>query len=99
MKTQLELLLVCFLASLTPASRAADAQYHFLKEIPIPGDGGWDYLSVDPQGQRLYVTHNTKVDVVDLDKDQVVGEIADTPGVHGFAIAHNLGRGFSSNGR
>lgn len=73
--------------------------YHFIKEIPIGGEGGWDYLSIDPAGHRLYVSHATKVVVVDTEKDAVAGEIADTPGVHGFAIAPELGRGFSSNGR
>src|SRR2546422_10563044 len=81
------------------SARAADGPYHFLNEIPVGGEGGWDYLSIDSAAGRLYVTHNTKVVVVDLDKEQVIGEIADTPGVHGFAIAHELGRGFSSNGR
>ena len=77
----------------------ADGPYHFLKEIAVGGEGSWDYLSVDAVGRRLYVSHGTKVVVIDLDKDQVAGEIADTPGVHGFAVAHELGRGFSSNGR
>src|SRR6266516_2103480 len=83
----------------TSSLRAADGPYHFLKEIPVGGEGSWDYLSVDAVGRRLYVSHGTKVVVIDLDKDQVVGEIADTPGVHGFAVAPELGRGFSSNGR
>jgi DNA-binding beta-propeller fold protein YncE len=73
--------------------------YHFLKEIPVGGQGGWDYLSVDSAGQRLYVSHATKVVVIDLAKDQVVGEVTNTPGIHGFAIAPELGRGFASNGR
>jgi len=77
----------------------ADAPYHFVKEIPVPGEGGWDYLSVDAAGRRLYVSHGTKVVAIDLDKDEVAGEIGDTPGVHGFAVAPELGRGFSSNGR
>jgi len=80
--------------------RAADSPgYHFLKEIPIGGDGAWDYLSVDPAARRLYVSHATKVVVVDIDKYTVVGEIPDTPGVHGIAIAADVKRGFSSNGR
>src|SRR5438045_4212935 len=78
---------------------AAEKSYHFLKDIPIGGEAGWDYLTVDPDGHRLYVSHATKIIVIDLDKDSVVGEIADTPGVHGIAIAHDLGKGFSSNGR
>ena len=74
-------------------------QYRFLKEISIGGEGGWDYLAVDSAARRLYVSHQTKVVVIDLDKDSVVGEIADTPGVHGIAIAPDLGRVFVSNGR
>ncbi len=75
-----------------------DPGYHFLKEIPIEGDTGWDYLSIDSGARRLYVTHGTHIVVVDLDKDAVVGDIGDTPGVHGFAIAGKLGRGFASAG-
>lgn len=77
----------------------AEKSYHFLKEIPIGGEGGWDYLSVDPENHRLYVSHATKVVVIDTTKDEVAGEIADTPGVHGFVVAPELGRGFASNGR
>ena len=83
--------LQAFPADPTPA-------YHPVKEIPIAGDTGWDYLSIDADARRLYVTHGTHVVVIDLDSDAVVGDIADTPGVHGFAIAHSLRRGFSSNG-
>jgi DNA-binding beta-propeller fold protein YncE len=86
-------------ALLTSPSPAAESQYHFVKEIAVGGEGSWDYLSVDGVGRRLYVSHGTKVVVIDLEKDQVVGEIGDTPGVHGFAVAPELGRGFSSNGR
>ena len=93
----------CLAASLclalsTPLCRA-DNTYHLLKEISIGSEGGWDYLSVDPAGHRLYVSHGTKVVVIDTTKDEVVGEIADTPGIHGFVVAPELGRGFSSNGR
>ena len=77
----------------------ADGPYHFLKEIPVGGKGGWDYLSIDDAARRLYVTHASKIVVIDLDQDAVVGEIPDTPGVHGFAIAPDLHRGFSSNGK
>jgi DNA-binding beta-propeller fold protein YncE len=77
---------------------AADP-YHLIKEIPIGGEGGWDYITVDPAAHRLYVSHATKVVVVDIDRGTVVGEIPDTLGVHGFAVAPDLGRGFSSNGR
>ena len=79
--------------------RSAGGPYHFIKEIPVGGDGGWDYLSIDSAAQRLYVSHGTEVVVIDLDKDQVCGEITNTPGVHGVAIAHELGLGVTSNGR
>jgi DNA-binding beta-propeller fold protein YncE len=71
----------------------------FLAGIRIGGEGGWDYLSIDTTGRRLYVSHDTKVIVIDIDKDEAVGQITGTLGVHGFAIASALGRGFSSNGR
>jgi YVTN family beta-propeller protein len=73
--------------------------YKQVKEIPISGAGGWDYLSIEAKARRLYVTHADKIVVIDLNNDTVAGEIADTPGVHGFALAPELGRGFSSNGR
>ena len=85
--------------SLNVATCRAEGPYRFLKEISIGGEGGWDDLSVDVAARRLYVTHATVVVVIDLDKENVVGEIADTPGVHGFAIASELGRGFASNGK
>lgn len=92
---------VTSLLPVPPPASAAEAAgpYHFLKEIPLGGEGGWDYLSVDETSRRLYVTHASKVVVLDLDKETVVGEIADTPGVHGFALAPELHRGFASNGR
>ncbi len=81
-----------------PMSPAADGPYVFKKDIAIGGDGGWDYLSVDAAARRLYVSHSTRVVVIDLDTEEVVAEVPDTPGVHGFAVAADIGRGFSSNG-
>jgi DNA-binding beta-propeller fold protein YncE len=92
-------ILLLILFSLTIAVCRADGPYHLIKEIPVGGDGGWDYLTVDSAGQRLYVSHANKVVVIDLAKDQVVGEITNTPGVHGLAPAPELGRGFVSCGR
>ncbi len=68
------------------------------KRISLPGDGSWDYLTIDSAARRLYVTHGTRVHVMDLDRKTVIGEIAPTPGVHGVALAPELGRGFTSNG-
>ena len=67
--------------------------------LPLRGAGGLDYLSLDSGARKLYVSHGTKIVVVDMDKENVIGEIADTPGVHGLAVAPDLGVGFSSNGR
>jgi len=78
---------------------AAGTGYHILKEIKIGGEGGWDYLTMDSAARRLYVSHTTHVVVVDPDAGKVVGDIPDTPGVHGIAIAPELNRGFISNGR
>src|SRR5882762_6314553 len=76
-----------------------EGPYHAGPVIQIGGEGGWDYLSVDSAAHRLYVSHATHVVVIDTQANKVVGDIPDTPGVHGFAIAADLGRGFSSNGR
>jgi YVTN family beta-propeller protein len=75
------------------------AGYHLLKRIEVGGEGGWDYLTVDSAARRLYVSHATRVVVIDLDKGTVVGEIPNTNGVHGIAVVPELGRGFTSNGR
>jgi YVTN family beta-propeller protein len=77
---------------------AAAGGFSVTRKIPIPGQGSWDYLSVDETGRRLYVSHGTQVEVIDLDSLGIVGTISKTPGVHGIAIARELGRGFVSNG-
>ena len=73
--------------------------YQSAGEIPIGGEGGWDILTIDPTANRLYLSHATKVVVVDLGKNSVIGEITDTPGVHAFVAVPALQRGFSSNGK
>ncbi len=89
------LIIVC----LVNFSQAAPPGYHVVKKITLGGEGGWDYLTVDSDAQRLYLSRSTKVVVVDLKTGQVAGEIPDTPGVHGIALAPKLGKGFISNGR
>jgi len=81
------------------ASAFADGGYHIIKKIPIPGQGGWDYLIVDEAARRLYVSHGTQVEVLDVDSGTVVGKIPNTLGVHGIALAPELGRGFVSDGQ
>ena len=92
------LLPVLFSVAAVTFAHAAEP-YHLLKEIPVGGDGGWDYASVDSAAQRLYVSHASKVIVIDLAKDVVAGEITNTPGVHGLAPCPDLGLGVTSNGR
>jgi len=87
------------LGLVTAGTCGAQGTYHFLKENSHSRDGGWDYLSVDPSTSHLYMSHGTEVVVIDLGTDTIIGKITNTPGVHGVAIAPELGRGFVSDGR
>jgi len=98
--TKLLILAMFALSLVAPGVVArADSAYSMVKKIPIPGQGSWDYLTVDESERRLYVSHGTQVEVLDVDSLEVVGKIPDTPGVHGIAIAPVSGRGFVSNGQ
>ena len=88
---------VLFLAALGAPMLAAD-NYQILKKIPVAGQGNWDYLSVDESARRLYVSHGAQVQVLDIETGKVVGSIP-AVGVHGIAIAPELGRGFISDGK
>lgn len=77
------------------SAQTAPAKVH---TIPVGGEGGWDYLTVDSDAQRLYVSRGNRVVVVDLEKEKVVGELPETPGIHGIAIVPELGKGYTSNG-
>ena len=92
------LALTCILPSIAVAQATA-GEYHIVRRITTGGEGGWDYLSVDTAGHRLYVSRGTHVQVIDTDADTLMGDIPATPGVHGVAVAASLGRGFTSNGR
>jgi DNA-binding beta-propeller fold protein YncE len=78
---------------------AAPAHYHVLDKIAVGGEGGWDYLTLDAAARRLYISRGTRVVVLDVDSGKTVGEIPGTEGVHGIALAPELHRGFTSNGR
>jgi len=78
---------------------AASPTYHQTKKIVIGGEGGWDYLTFDGMSRHLYVSRSTRVQVIDVDKGVLVGEIPNTEGVHGIALAGRTHRGFTSNGR
>ena len=81
------------------AAAATGGGYSVTRKVPIPGQGSWDYLTVDEDARRLYVSHGTQVEVLDIDSLNVAGNIPKTPGVHGVAIAPEFGRGFVSNGQ
>ena len=69
---------------------------HVINKILVPGDYGWDYLTADSDGRRLYISHDREVVVLDLDSGAIVGKIGEMKGVHGIAVSRNLGRGFIS---
>jgi hypothetical protein len=81
----------------TPAPGASG--YHVIKTVPIPGEEGWDYVAVDSDARRVYISHGTHVVVMNADSYAIEGDIPDTQGVHGIAVASDLGKGFVSNGR
>jgi YVTN family beta-propeller protein len=88
-----------FCLAMITGLRGQEGPYHAGPVIPIGGEGGWDYLTIDAPAHRLYVSHATHVVVIDTQTNKVVGDIPDTPGVHGVAIAADLGKGFATNGR
>jgi DNA-binding beta-propeller fold protein YncE len=99
MKRPTRLSLLISILMLTAVGFAQSGQYRVTKTISIPGDEGWDYVSVDSAARRVYISHGSHVVVLDADSYKVVGDIPDTLGVHGIAIAADLERGFTSNGR
>jgi DNA-binding beta-propeller fold protein YncE len=80
----------------TTSTVATASGYHVIKRISISGDTGWDYITADSEGRRLYVPHGIEVVVLDLDSGAIVGKVAGLKGVHGVAIAREFGRGFIS---
>jgi DNA-binding beta-propeller fold protein YncE len=97
---RLGMLLFSSLVLTSAEGRVDDAPSLAMKvhKIPVGGEGNWDYLTVDPEGRRLYVSRGNRIVVVDLDAEKVVGEVAELAGVHGVAIVRELNRGFTSNG-
>jgi YVTN family beta-propeller protein len=81
------------------AAAFSPAKYEVKQKYVLGGEGGWDYLTFDPAGKRLFISRGTHVMVVDTAKGSVIGDIPDTTGVHGIALAQDLGKGFTSNGR
>src|SRR5437763_15770181 len=90
------LLLGCLCAA-AGAKQKSPSGYHLIKQVKLGGEGGWDYLTFDAKGNRLFISRSTHVMVVDADTGAVVGDIPDTQGVHGIALAED--KGYTSNGR
>ena len=88
-----------FVLSIATLAPATDSGYHVVQTYKLGGEGGWDYLTIDSSARRLYISRATHVIVLDADSGKQVGDIPDTPGVHGIALAPELGRGFISNGK
>ncbi|MGB2671430.1 MAG: YncE family protein [Candidatus Acidiferrum sp.] len=87
------------LLSRAAAQAPGPSGYHLIKTVPVPGDEGWDYLAVDSAARRVYISHGSHVVVMNADTYAIEGDIPDTSGVHGIALASDLGRGFVSAGR
>jgi hypothetical protein len=85
----------CSLSSVLALGAGQEPKVH---KISVGGDGGWDYLTVDSEARRLYVSRGNRVVVIDLTNETVIGELPDTPGIHGIALVPDLGKGFTSNG-
>ena len=98
MKPSIHLRALSVLAALSTLPLCAQ-NYKVTGSIPIGGNGRWDYLTVDSPDRRLFVSHGTEVDVVDLQSNKLVGKIDGLGGVHGIAIANHLGLGFISDGK
>ncbi|MGA2978756.1 MAG: YncE family protein [Terriglobales bacterium] len=96
---RLSLIFLLLATTLALAAASAGADYKVVKTWKLGGDGGWDYLTADSDGHRLFIARATRVMVVDTESGKQVGEIPDTAGVHGIALDAEIGRGFTSNGR
>lgn len=95
---QIALILLAAAAAVAAAAKPP-ANYKVVKTWKLGGEGGWDYLTADSDGHRLFIARATRVMVIDSQSGKSIGEIPDTPGVHGIALAPEFGRGFTSNGR
>ncbi len=86
-------------AALAAGADKVGPDYKVVQAWKLGGDGGWDYLKADSDSHRLFVARATRVMVIDTSSGKQIGEIPDTPGVHGIALDHSTGRGYTSNGR
>jgi YVTN family beta-propeller protein len=87
------------LATTPKTAQVSKTGYHLANKYTVGGDPGWDYIAIDPDARRVYVTHYMKIEVLDADSGKVVGQITGTTGVHGIALVKSIGKGFTSNGK
>ncbi len=99
MRTALRISLIVLAATVALPAVASGADYKVVKTWKLGGDGGWDYLTADSDGHRLFIARATRVMVIDTESGKQIGEIPETSGVHGIALDPEIGRGFTSNGR
>jgi YVTN family beta-propeller protein len=99
MKTTLLTGIFVFSLGLFANAQAPKSHYKLAKSIPVDSNGGWDYTAVDEQTNRLYISHSTMVQVLDLNTSKVIAIIPNTNGVHGIALAQDLNKGFISDGK
>ena len=95
MRSMIRLLVLLFAGALLLEGATG---YKIVNRYPVPGNGGFDYVSIDNTTRKIFISHETQVEVLNIDSGKVVGSIPDTPGVHGIAIVSELKRGFTSNG-
>ena len=86
-------------AIFSAGAAGAASELHVRKQWPVGGTGGWDYLTLNAAGSRLFVSRGTRVDVIDTQTGKIIGSIPDTGGVHGIALDEAGNRGYTSNGR
>lgn len=91
--------IICVAMIMSSSSLVAQSSYKTGNKIHVEGDGGWDYLNVDEINGVIFVSHGTVAQAIDIKTGKVVGTIPDTKGIHGIAIANDLNKGFTSNGR
>lgn len=92
-------LLLALILVIPSLQTVAQGDYSLIRKTVIGGEGGWDYLAVDHEGRRLFVSHGNQVEVLDINTHEKLGTISGTMGVHGIAIVAKTGRGITTNGR
>jgi YVTN family beta-propeller protein len=80
------------------AQEAGASGYKIIQKVPLPGDGGFDFLMVDSDARRVYITHNDSVQVIDADSYKLVGTVENVPHPHGVVVLPDLGKGYASSG-